>query len=89
MVPKVKEWQSRPLESMYTIVWLDAMHYKVKDGGRTESRAVYNVLAVNKDGHKELIGMYVSEGEGANVPRLSVLTDLKAPWHERCSDRLH
>ena len=77
IVPKVKEWQSRPLESMYTIVWLDAMHYKVKDGGRTESRAVYNVLAVNKDGHKELIGMYVSESEGANF-WLSVLTDLKA-----------
>lgn len=53
------------------------MHYKVKDGGRTESRAVYNVLAVNKDGHKELIGMYVSESEGANF-WLSVLTDLKA-----------
>ena len=50
---------------------------KVKDGGRTESRAVYNVLAVNKDGHKELIGMYVSESEGANF-WLSVLTDLKA-----------
>ena len=77
IVPKVKEWQSRPLESMYTIVWLDAMHYKVKDGGRTESRAVYNVLAVNKDGRKELIGMYVSESEGANF-WLSVLTDLKA-----------
>jgi transposase-like protein len=77
IVPKVKEWQSRPLESMYTIVWLDAMHYKVKEGGRTENRAVYNVLAVNKDGHKELIGMYVSESEGANF-WLSVLTDLKA-----------
>lgn len=77
IVPKVKEWQSRPLESMYTIVWLDAMHYKVKEGGRTESRAVYNVLAINKDGRKELIGMYVSESEGANF-WLSVLTDLKA-----------
>lgn len=77
IVPKVKEWQSRPLEEMYTIVWLDAMHYKVKDGGRTETRAVYNVLAVNKDGRKELIGMYVSHSEGANF-WLSVLTDLKA-----------
>lgn len=47
IVPKVKEWQSRPLENMYTILWLDAMHYKVKDGGRTESRAVYNVLAIS------------------------------------------
>ncbi len=77
IIPKVKEWQCRPLESMYTIVWLDAMHYKVKDGGRVTSRAVYNVLAINKDGYKELIGMYVSESEGANF-WLSVLTDLKS-----------
>ncbi len=77
VIPKVKEWQNRPLEDMYTIVWLDAMHYKVKDEGRTETRAVYNVLAVNKDGRKDLIGMYVSHSEGANF-WLSVLTDLKA-----------
>ncbi len=77
VIPLVKEWQCRPLESMYTIVWLDAMHYKVKDGGKVVSRAVYNVLAVNKEGRKELIGMYVSESEGANFWR-SVLTDLKA-----------
>jgi len=77
IIPKVKEWQSRPLESLYTIVWLDAMHYKVKDGGRVVSRAVYNVLAVNKDGRKELIGMYISESEGANF-WLGVLTDLKS-----------
>ena len=77
VIPLVKEWQCRPLESMYTIVWLDAMHYKVKDGGKVVSRAVYNVLAVNKEGRKELIGMYISESEGANF-WLSVLTDLKA-----------
>lgn len=53
------------------------MHYKVKEGGRTESSAVYNVLAVNKDGHRKLIDMYVSKSEGANF-WLSVLTDLKA-----------
>lgn len=76
VIPQVKEWQSRSLESLYTIVWLDAMHYKVKDGGRTVSRAVYNVLGVNKNGYKDLIGMYVSESEGANF-WLSVLTDLK------------
>lgn len=77
VIPQVKEWQNRPLEELYTIVWLDAMHYKVKDGGRTCTRAVYNVLGVTKDGHKELIGMYVAESEGANL-WLSVLTDLKA-----------
>jgi transposase-like protein len=77
VIPLVKEWQGRPLEEMYTIVWLDAMHYKVKDGGRVSNRAVYNVLAINKEGKKELIGMYVSESEGA-IFWLSVLTDLKA-----------
>ncbi len=76
IIPKVKEWQSRPLSSVYTIVWLDAMHYKVKDEGKVSSRAVYNVLAIDKDGYKDLIGMYVSESEGANF-WLSVLTDLK------------
>lgn len=77
VIPMVKEWQNRPLESMYTIVWLDAMHYKVKDEGKVVSRAIYNVLAINKEGKKDLIGMYVSESEGANF-WLSVLTDLKA-----------
>ena len=76
IIPKVKEWQCRPLEGIYTIVWLDAMHYKVKEGGRVVNRAVYNVLAIDKDGFKDLIGMYVSESEGANF-WLSVLTDLK------------
>lgn len=77
VIPQVREWQSRPLEKMYTIVWLDAMHYRVRDEGRVNSRALYNVLAINKDGCKDLIGMYVSESEGANF-WLSVLTDLKA-----------
>lgn len=77
VIPQVKEWQSRPLESLYTIVWLDAMHYKVREGGRVVTRAVYNVLGVNRHGYKDLIGMYVSESEGANF-WLSVLTDLKS-----------
>lgn len=77
VIPQVKEWQNRPLDEVYPIVWLDAMHYKVRDGGKVVSRAVYNILALNKHGRKELIGMYVSESEGANF-WLSVLTDLKS-----------
>lgn len=77
VIPHVKEWQNRPLDDVYPIVWLDAMHYKVRDGGKVVSRAVYNILAINKEGKKELIGMYVSENEGANF-WLSVLTDLKS-----------
>ena len=77
VIPQVKEWQNRPLDDVYPVVWLDAMHYKVRDGGKVVSRAVYNILAINKLGKKELIGMYISESEGANF-WLSVLTDLKS-----------
>ena len=76
IIPEVKEWQSRPLEELYTIVWLDAMHYKVKEDHRMVSHAVYNILGINRHGHKELLGMYISQSEGANF-WLSVLTDLQ------------
>lgn len=64
IIPDVKAWQSRPLEAVCPIVWMDAMHYKVRDNGQVTTRAIYNVLAVNMSGKKELIGMYVSESEG-------------------------
>src|SRR5690606_25328001 len=73
---KVKAWQSRPLESIYCIVWLDAMFYKVREEGKVVYKALYNVLGVNKEGRKEVLGMYVSESEGANF-WLGVLTDLQ------------
>ena len=76
IIPKVKEWQSRPLEEMYPIVWMDAMFYKVREDSHYVTRAVYNILAINRNGHKELIGMYVSQSEGAKF-WLSVLTDLQ------------
>lgn len=75
ILPLVKEWQSRPLDALYCIVWMDAMHYKVKDQGKVKSRAVYNILGIDKAGKKDLLGVYVSENEGANF-WLSVLTDL-------------
>jgi putative transposase len=76
VIPLVKEWQQRPLESLYCIVWLDAMFYKVKEEGRTQTRCVYNVLAINCEGKKEVLGMYVSHSEGANF-WLGVINDLK------------
>ena len=75
ILPLIKEWQSRPLDELYCIVWLDAMHYKVKEQGKVMSRAVYNILGIDKEGRKDLLGVYVSENEGANF-WLSVLTDL-------------
>jgi putative transposase len=76
IIPEVKEWQSRPLDELYAIVWLDAMHYKVKEDHRMVSHAVYNILGIDRPGRKELLGMYVSQSEGANF-WLSVLTDLQ------------
>lgn len=76
VIPLVKEWQIRPLEETYCIVWLDGMHYKVKQEGRVQSRCVYNILGITTEGRKEILGMYVSESEGANF-WLSVLTDLQ------------
>jgi transposase-like protein len=75
IIGKVKEWQSRPLEEVYPFVWLDAIHYKVKDSGSYVSKAVYTILGVKLDGKKEILGLYLSETEGAKF-WLSVLTDL-------------
>lgn len=75
--PEIQSWRNRGLEDVYPIVWLDAIHYKVKDEkGAAVSRAVHNVLGVDRHGFKDLLGMYVSQSEGANF-RLGVLTDLK------------
>ena len=75
ILPEVKEWQNRPLDAVYPIVWLDAMHYKVRNDGSVKHRAVYNIIGITPSGHKDVLGMYLSESEGANF-WLQVLTDL-------------
>jgi transposase-like protein len=75
IVPMLKEWQQRPLEAVYPFVWLDAIHYKIKENGRYVSKAVYTILGVRLDSRKEVMGLYLSENEGANF-WLQVLTDL-------------
>ena len=76
VIPAMNEWRLRPLDSVYAFVYLDCMHYKVRDGNSVVTRAVYNILGVSLDGKKDLLGMYLSESEGAKF-WLSVLTDLK------------
>jgi transposase-like protein len=77
VIPAIRLWQSHELEELYTIVWLDAMYYKVKDeGGHVTTRCLYNVLGINLEGRKHLLGMYVSQSEGSKF-WLSVLTDLQ------------
>ena len=74
----VKQWQTRPLEGLYPVVYLDALYVNIKVSGRVSKRAVYVVLALNREGNKELLGLWVgdAEAEGAKF-WLKVLTDLK------------
>ncbi|WP_425393777.1 IS256 family transposase [Candidatus Arsenophonus triatominarum] len=75
LLPELKAWQQRPLEALYPFVWLDAIHYKIKHDGHYINKAIYTVLGLTTDGHKKLLGLYMSETEGAHH-WLSVLTDL-------------
>jgi len=75
IIPMLKEWKTRPLEAVYPFIFLDAIHYKVKEDGRYISKAFYTVLGVRVDGKKEVLGLYLGESEGAKF-WLQVLTDL-------------
>lgn len=72
----VQAWQSRPLEAFYPIVYLDAIHIKMRSSGHVQNCAVYVALAINGEGKKELLGLWLGEAEGAKF-WLSVLTELK------------
>jgi transposase-like protein len=77
LIPVITEWRNRPLETVYPIVFLDAMHFKVRVDGKVSSKAFYSVLGVNKSGVKDILGLYLSENEGAHF-WLGVLNDLRA-----------
>jgi len=75
LISELEEWRQRPLDSVYPIVWLDAVHYKIREEGRYIGKAIYTLLGFNLEGKKEILGIYLSENEGASY-WLSVLTDL-------------
>jgi len=76
VIPLVKEWQNRPLDTVYPILWLDAMYYRIRKDGKVQTRCLYNVLAINMEGRKEIIGCYIGENESASF-WLEVLTHLQ------------
>jgi putative transposase len=76
ILPVAKEWQSRPLDSIYAVVYLDAIHYHVRCEGRIVKKAVYIAIGINLDGIKDVLGMWVGENESAKF-WLSVLNGLK------------
>ena len=65
VLPAAKEWQQRPLESIYAVVFLDAIHYHVRSEGQIIKKAVYIAIGVNMDGRKDVLGMWVGENESA------------------------
>jgi len=76
ILPIVREWQERPLEDIYAVVFMDAIHYHVRHEGRIVKRAVYIALGIDMNGHKDVLGMYVGENESAKF-WLSIMNGFK------------
>ena len=76
ILPVIKEWQQRPLEEIYAVVFLDAIHYHVRSEGQLVKKAVYIAIGINMAGIKEVLGMWVGENESAKY-WLSILNGLK------------
>lgn len=76
VLPLVKEWQERPLEEVYAIVFMDAIHYHVRCEGRIVKRAVYIAIGIDMSGYKDVLGMYVGENESAKF-WLTIMNNLK------------
>ena len=91
ILPLAKEWQQRQLETIYAVVFLDAIHYHVRSEGQIVKKAVYIALAIDLDGHKDVLGMWVGENESAKY-WASVLNSLRNRGVEdiliACTDNL-
>lgn len=91
IIPEIKEWQERPLDDIYPIIFIDAVHFSVREDNRVVKKAAYIVLGINKDGYKEIVGIYIGENESSKF-WLGVLNDLKQRGVKdiliMCSDNL-
>jgi len=73
---EVTLWQSRPLEAVYPILYLDALQVKIRDGSHVRNKAIYMVIGINLQGLKEVLGLWIEQTEGAKF-WLQILTDLR------------
>ena len=76
IAPEIAAWQNRPLDAVYPFVFMDAIHYKVKENHQYITKAAYVVLGIQMDGHKDILGVWIGENESAKF-WLSVMNDLK------------
>lgn len=92
ILPKAKEWQQRPLEAIYAVVFLDAIHYHVRSEGQIVKKAVYIAIGIDLDGRKDVLGMWIGENESAKF-WATVLNSLKNRGVEdifiACTDNLN
>jgi transposase-like protein len=77
LIDSIKEWQSRPLESVYFVVWMDGISIKIRHNGKIVNKTIYLVIGLTQEGLKQVLGMWVAPTESASF-WMSVLTDLKA-----------
>ena len=91
IIPEIKEWQDRPLDNVYPIVFIDAVHFSVREENRVVKKAAYIVLGINKEGYKEILGIWIGENESSKF-WIGVLNELKDRGVEdiliMCSDNL-
>jgi putative transposase len=76
VIEDVLEWQSRPLESMYPVIFFDALRVKIRDEGSVRNKAVYLALGIQRDGTKDVLGLWIQQSEGAKF-WLGVMNELK------------
>jgi putative transposase len=76
VIDEVKQWQSRPLDAVYPIVYLDCIHVKIRDTGAVRAKAAYLAIGINMNGEKEVLGLWIAQTEGAKF-WLNVVTELK------------
>ena len=91
IIPEIKEWQERPLDEVYPFVFIDAVHFSVREDNRVVKKAAYIVLGINSEGIKEILGIWIGENESAKY-WLGVLNELKGRGVKdiliMCSDNL-
>ena len=76
ILPQIEDWQNRPLDEVYPVVYIDAIHYSVRDNGVIRKLAPYQILGINTEGKKEVLSITIGENESAKF-WLSVLNELK------------
>ncbi|WP_269798918.1 IS256 family transposase [Caldicellulosiruptor acetigenus] len=76
IIPEIREWQNRPLEKIYPFIFMDAIHYKIKDESKIVNKAAYVVLGINIEGYEDVLGIWIGESESSKF-WLGVLNDLK------------